>query len=109
MTRLEEQAISTSNAATIDMKLEVVVIAVSDVDRAKAFYEGLEWRLDADFPIDENYRVVQFTPPGSPASTRRSAATRRTPPLPSPSRCAVNCRPAKSAPSSTSSPRPSKA
>jgi catechol 2,3-dioxygenase-like lactoylglutathione lyase family enzyme len=51
-----------------DLKLEVVVLGVSDVDRAKAFYQGLGWRLDADFPIDENFRIVQFTPPGSPAS-----------------------------------------
>ena len=51
-----------------DLKLEVVVLPVSDVDRAKAFYAGLGWRLDADFPIDENFRIVQFTPPGSPAS-----------------------------------------
>ena len=51
-----------------DLRLEVVVLGVSDVDRAKAFYEGLGWRLDADFPIDEHFRIVQFTPPGSPAS-----------------------------------------
>ncbi|MFI0846588.1 VOC family protein [Mesorhizobium sp. IMUNJ 23232] len=51
-----------------DMKLEVTVIPVSDVDRAKRFYGGLGWRLDADFPVGENFRVVQFTPPGSPAS-----------------------------------------
>jgi catechol 2,3-dioxygenase-like lactoylglutathione lyase family enzyme len=51
-----------------DLKLEVVVLGVSDVDRAKAFYQGLGWRLDADFPIDENFRIVQLTPPGSPAS-----------------------------------------
>jgi len=50
------------------MKLEVVVIPVSDVDRAKQFYESLGWRLDADFPVGEAFRVVQFTPPGSPAS-----------------------------------------
>ena len=49
------------------MKLEVVVIPVSDVDRAKEFYTGLGWRLDADFPTDE-LRVVQVTPPGSPTS-----------------------------------------
>ena len=42
--------------------------AVADVDRAKAFYQGLGWRLDADFPVDEHFRVVQLTPPGSPAS-----------------------------------------
>jgi len=52
----------------MDMKLEVVVIPVSDVDRAKAFYTALGWRLDADFAPDETFRVVQLTPPGSPAS-----------------------------------------
>lgn len=51
-----------------NMKLEVTVIPVSDVDRAKHFYGGLGWRLDADFPVGDNFRVVQFTPPGSPAS-----------------------------------------
>src|SRR5206468_8176566 len=53
---------------TIDMKLEVVVIPVSDVDRAKRFYGGLGWRRDADFVVGDEFRVVQFTPPGSPAS-----------------------------------------
>jgi catechol 2,3-dioxygenase-like lactoylglutathione lyase family enzyme len=48
-----------------DLKLEVVVIPVSDVDRAKEFYASLGWRLDADFPFDNGFRVVQFTPPGS--------------------------------------------
>jgi catechol 2,3-dioxygenase-like lactoylglutathione lyase family enzyme len=52
----------------VSMRFEVTVMPVADVDRAKAFYEGLEWRLDADFAIDESYRIVQFTPPGSPAS-----------------------------------------
>ncbi|WCB95760.1 hypothetical protein DSM104299_04510 [Baekduia alba] len=52
----------------MDMKLEVVVIPVSDVDRAKAFYEQLGWRLDADFATDATFRVVQLTPPGSDAS-----------------------------------------
>jgi catechol 2,3-dioxygenase-like lactoylglutathione lyase family enzyme len=51
----------------VDMKLEIVVIPVSDVDRAKAFYGGLGWRLDADFAGDE-WRVIQFTPPGSGCS-----------------------------------------
>ncbi|MGA7453674.1 MAG: VOC family protein [Rhodoplanes sp.] len=50
------------------MKLEVAVIPVSDVDRAKRFYSGLGWRLDADFAVGDAFRVVQFTPPGSPAS-----------------------------------------
>ncbi len=52
----------------MDMKFEVVVLPVGDADRAKAFYQSLRWRLDADFSIAENYRIVQFTPPGSPAS-----------------------------------------
>jgi catechol 2,3-dioxygenase-like lactoylglutathione lyase family enzyme len=51
-----------------DVKLEVVVVPVSDVDRAKRFYEGLGWRLDADLAVDDGYRVVQLTPPGSPCS-----------------------------------------
>ena len=51
-----------------DMKLEVVVIPVSDVDRAKDFYQGLGWRLDADFATSADFRVVQVTPPGSTAS-----------------------------------------
>jgi catechol 2,3-dioxygenase-like lactoylglutathione lyase family enzyme len=50
------------------MKLEVVVIPVSDVDRAKQFYGGLGWRLDADFRFDNGFGVVQFTPPGSATS-----------------------------------------
>jgi catechol 2,3-dioxygenase-like lactoylglutathione lyase family enzyme len=50
------------------MKLEVVVVPVSDVDRAKRFYETLGWRLDADFVTGEDFRVVQFTPPGSKCS-----------------------------------------
>ena len=56
--------------ASVDMKLEVVVIPVSDVDRAKQFYGGLGWRLDADFPFDNGFRVVQFTPPGSGCSVQ---------------------------------------
>ena len=53
----------------MDMKLEVVVLPVSDTDRAKDFYAGqLGWRLDADFPIHDGYRIVQVTPPGSECS-----------------------------------------
>jgi catechol 2,3-dioxygenase-like lactoylglutathione lyase family enzyme len=52
----------------MDMKLEVVVVPVSDVDRAKDFYTGLGWREDGDYPIAADYRVVQLTPPGSAAS-----------------------------------------
>jgi catechol 2,3-dioxygenase-like lactoylglutathione lyase family enzyme len=51
-----------------EMKIEVVVISVSDVDRAKRFYVSLGWRLDLDITADENYRVIQFTPPGSACS-----------------------------------------
>ena len=51
-----------------EMRLEVVVLAVSDVDRAKGFYESLGWRLDADLTVDDGYRVVQLTPPGSACS-----------------------------------------
>ncbi|WP_405947794.1 VOC family protein [Streptomyces prunicolor] len=52
----------------MDMKLEVVVVPVGDVDRAKDFYTALGWRLDADVATGEDFRVVQVTPPGSPAS-----------------------------------------
>ena len=52
----------------MDMKLEVVLVPVSDVDRAKGFYESLGWRLDADFPISDDFRIVQLTPPGSACS-----------------------------------------
>jgi catechol 2,3-dioxygenase-like lactoylglutathione lyase family enzyme len=55
-------------ACSIDLKLEAVVIPVSDVDRAMNFYAGLGWRLDADFAFDNGFRVVQFTPPGSGCS-----------------------------------------
>jgi len=55
-------------SSTIDMKLEIVVIPVADVDRAKNFYAGLGWRLDADFAAGNEWRVIQFTPPGSSAS-----------------------------------------
>jgi catechol 2,3-dioxygenase-like lactoylglutathione lyase family enzyme len=58
----------TSKATAIDLKLEIVVIPVSDVERAKQFYAKLGWRLDADFASGDDYRVIQFTPPGSNAS-----------------------------------------
>src|SRR5712671_7931599 len=70
MTQLEEQEISDAKVAAVDMKLEVVVIPVSDVDRAKEFYGRLGWRLDADFHFDNGFRVVQFTPPGSGCSVQ---------------------------------------
>ena len=52
----------------MDMKFELAVIPVSDADRAKEFYGRLGWRLDADFPFDNGFRVIQFTPPGSGCS-----------------------------------------
>jgi len=55
-------------ADNMDMKLEVVVLPVGDVDRAKQFYEKIEWRLDADFAAGNDFRVIQFTPPGSACS-----------------------------------------
>jgi catechol 2,3-dioxygenase-like lactoylglutathione lyase family enzyme len=57
-----------TRAARIEMTLEALVIPVSDVDEAKQFYANLEWRLDADFPFDNGFRVVQFTPPDSGCS-----------------------------------------
>jgi catechol 2,3-dioxygenase-like lactoylglutathione lyase family enzyme len=59
---------STSEAGTIEMKLEVVTLPVSDVDRAKRFYQSLGWRLDADFLVGDAVRAVQFTPTRSNAS-----------------------------------------
>jgi catechol 2,3-dioxygenase-like lactoylglutathione lyase family enzyme len=67
-TRSETTA-RTPKAQTVDMKLEIAVIPVSDVDRAKAFYERLGWRLDADYAAPGgDFRVIQFTPPGSGCS-----------------------------------------
>jgi len=60
---------------TVDMKLEVAVIPVSDVDRAMRFYENLGWRLDADFVRADGSRAVQLTPPGSPASIQLGAGS----------------------------------
>jgi len=59
--------------SNVDLRLEVVVLPVSDVDRAKRFYEKLGWRLDADFAFDNGFRVVQFTPPGSACSIQFGA------------------------------------
>jgi catechol 2,3-dioxygenase-like lactoylglutathione lyase family enzyme len=63
-----ESAVETSDALAFDMKLEIVIIPVTDVDRAKRFYSQLGWPLDMDFTGDDDYRVVQFTPPGSGVS-----------------------------------------
>jgi catechol 2,3-dioxygenase-like lactoylglutathione lyase family enzyme len=57
-----------ASAVTVDMKIEIVIIPVSDVDRAKEFYGRLGWRLDADFAASDDFRVIQFTPPGSGCS-----------------------------------------
>ena len=65
---MNETANKAPKTGTIDMKLEIVVVPVSDVDRAKTFYASLGWRLDADFASDDDWRVIQFTPPGSPTS-----------------------------------------
>jgi len=69
-TRVSSAASENPSVKNVDLKLEVVVIPVSDVDRAKEFYGGLGWRLDADFPFDNGFRVVQFTPPGSGCSVQ---------------------------------------
>jgi catechol 2,3-dioxygenase-like lactoylglutathione lyase family enzyme len=63
-----EGAVETSGVVTFDMKLEIVIIPVTDVDRAKRFYTELGWRLDMDFKGGDDYRVIQFTPPGSGCS-----------------------------------------
>jgi predicted enzyme related to lactoylglutathione lyase len=65
--RNEMSAIS-PDAVPVNMKLEVVVVPVSDVDRAKRFYQSLGWRLDADYVGDDEFRIVQLTPPGSGCS-----------------------------------------
>ena len=62
------QANDAASVAKVDMKFEIVVIPVSDVDRAKEFYARLGWRLDADHGNGKDYRVIQFTPPGSGCS-----------------------------------------
>src|SRR5215468_9940574 len=67
---INNEAAKAPSAARVNIKFEVVVIPVSDVDRSKAFYTKLGWRLDADFPFDDGFRVVQFTPPGSGCSVQ---------------------------------------
>jgi catechol 2,3-dioxygenase-like lactoylglutathione lyase family enzyme len=63
-------AIGTTDIDVVDLKLEVVVVPVADVDRAREFYGGLGWRLDADFSFGNGFRIVQFTPPGSYTSVQ---------------------------------------
>jgi catechol 2,3-dioxygenase-like lactoylglutathione lyase family enzyme len=67
-TEARNDASGTASVRTVDMSLEVVVIPVSDVDRAKQFYGSLGWRLDADFAVGDDFRIVQLTPPGSGCS-----------------------------------------
>ena len=63
-----EATLQAAKAPTIDMKLEVIVIPVADVERAKSFYSKLGWRLDAEFTSGHDFHIIQFTPPGSGAS-----------------------------------------
>jgi catechol 2,3-dioxygenase-like lactoylglutathione lyase family enzyme len=67
-TKPSNDVTSNASAARVDMKFEIVVIPVSDVDRAKEFYKRLGWRLDADYASGDDFRVIQFTPPGSGCS-----------------------------------------
>lgn len=64
----------------VEMKLEVIVIPVSDVERAKRFYAGLGWRLDTDLARGDAFRIVQFTPPGSPCSIHFGTGVTPAPP-----------------------------
>jgi predicted enzyme related to lactoylglutathione lyase len=75
-----EPATSAAGQETTDLKLEVVVIPVSDVDRAKDFYAGLGWRLDADFADGHGFRIVQFTPRGSGCSIQFGSKMTSAPP-----------------------------
>jgi catechol 2,3-dioxygenase-like lactoylglutathione lyase family enzyme len=75
MSNTAQKAAMSTGVARVDMKFEVVVIPVSDVDHAKEFYGRLGWRLDADFRFDNGFHVVQFTPPGSVVSDIEAART----------------------------------
>jgi catechol 2,3-dioxygenase-like lactoylglutathione lyase family enzyme len=75
-----ESAVGTPPVSAGEFKLEVVVLPVSDVDRAKRFYEGLGWRLDADVSPTESYRIVQLTPPGSACSIQFGIGVGSAPP-----------------------------
>ena len=67
-TGVTDTATHVPEVGTVDMKLEVVTLPVSDVDQAKRFYQSLGWRLDADIAVGDNFRAVQLTPPHSPCS-----------------------------------------
>ena len=68
LSAIDNESTSNTSPTSLDMKLEVVIVPVSDVDRAKDFYTRLGWRLDADFTAGNDWRGVQFTPPGSGCS-----------------------------------------
>jgi len=68
LSEVRNEIAASAKAARVDMKFEIVVIPVSDVDRSKEFYGRLGWRLDADFDSGANFRIIQFTPPGSGCS-----------------------------------------
>jgi catechol 2,3-dioxygenase-like lactoylglutathione lyase family enzyme len=71
------ELISNASVESVDMKFEVLVIPVADVDRSKEFYSKLGWRLDADFPFDNGFRVVQFTPPLTSSRGKRERRPKR--------------------------------
>ena len=77
---LNDEPVNGATPAIVDMKFEVIVIPVADVDRSKAFYTKLGWRLDADFAFDNGFRVVQFTPPGSGCSVQFGTKITTAPP-----------------------------
>src|SRR5579864_5568506 len=70
LSAIDNEARNAPGAERVEMKLEVVVIPVTDVDRSNAFYAKLGSHLDADFPLDTGFRIVQFTPPGSGCSVQ---------------------------------------
>ncbi len=74
------QTVSEASGERIGMKFEVVVIPVADVDRSKDFYTKLGWRLDADFPFDNGFRILQFTPPSSGCSVQFGTKITSAPP-----------------------------
>ena len=99
MSSVEQSSESAAGSPPVqagEVKLKVVVVPVSDVDRAKSFYEALGWRLDADLAVDEGYRVVQLTPPGSACSIifgKGVTSARPAPPMACSSRSMTSTKP----------------